>query len=334
LNTPQVHSANLDVVAKGPDLTGLKPLALAGRVPVKVTTENGEVHAGDYVTVSDTTPGAGMKATDAGEVVGQALDDYDPSTGEVLVLVGKVFWPGQLSLQDINNRLSNVETALADATSTIAQLQSFASTTSSRLDAIEALLGGSGSTTAALTLDATTTQSITGSVLAYLGASVQSGLTHFGSLVVDALTIGSKEHPTGITLYDTITGDPYCLTVTNGVSASTAGECGSTSGQMSNDVMTNAQSSSNDPMTNNQTGTSTDATSTDATASSTPSTDTTASSTPAVTTDSGTASTTDTSSTPSMDTTSSTVTDTSATDSSTPTLPDGSAGQSATTTTP
>jgi hypothetical protein len=51
------------------------PIALAGRVPVKVSTENGEIKTGDYVTLSS-IPGFAMKATFAGEVLGQALEDF------------------------------------------------------------------------------------------------------------------------------------------------------------------------------------------------------------------------------------------------------------------
>jgi hypothetical protein len=57
----------------------LKPaVALNGRVPVKVTNENGPVHAGDFVTSSVTQPGFAMKATRSGQVVGQAINE--PST--------------------------------------------------------------------------------------------------------------------------------------------------------------------------------------------------------------------------------------------------------------
>jgi hypothetical protein len=55
------------------------PIALVGRVPVKISTENGPVHSGDYLT-SASIPGYAMKATVAGRVLGTALEDFDPST--------------------------------------------------------------------------------------------------------------------------------------------------------------------------------------------------------------------------------------------------------------
>lgn len=53
------------------------PVALVGRVPVKVSTENGAIHAGDYLT-SASIPGYAMKATVAGRVIGQAMEDFMP----------------------------------------------------------------------------------------------------------------------------------------------------------------------------------------------------------------------------------------------------------------
>jgi hypothetical protein len=57
------------------------PVALAGRVPVKVTDENGTIKAGDLLT-SSSTPGYAMKATQAGRVIGVALEDLTESSYE------------------------------------------------------------------------------------------------------------------------------------------------------------------------------------------------------------------------------------------------------------
>lgn len=68
------------------------PLALVGRIPVKVNTENGPIAIGDYITSSD-TPGVGMKATQAGPVIGVALGNYSGSgTGTVLVYIEPQFY--------------------------------------------------------------------------------------------------------------------------------------------------------------------------------------------------------------------------------------------------
>ncbi|GEM_PF-3224254 len=61
------------------------PIALAGRVPVKVSTENGSINPGDFLTTSH-TPGVAMKATEGGATLGIALEPYDGS-GENSILV-------------------------------------------------------------------------------------------------------------------------------------------------------------------------------------------------------------------------------------------------------
>lgn len=55
---------------------GYRMLALAGRVPVKVSNENGEVKIGDPLT-SSSTPGVAMKATKAGTIVGKAVENFN-----------------------------------------------------------------------------------------------------------------------------------------------------------------------------------------------------------------------------------------------------------------
>jgi hypothetical protein len=46
-----------------------------------------------------------------------------------------------------------------------------------------------------------------------------------GALTSSSLTIGSREKPSGITFYDTATGNPFCTRVTNGLLATVAGSC-------------------------------------------------------------------------------------------------------------
>ena len=51
-------------------------IVLSGRAPVLVSTENGPIKQGDLLTPSS-TPGVAMKATKAGQVIGQAIGPYD-----------------------------------------------------------------------------------------------------------------------------------------------------------------------------------------------------------------------------------------------------------------
>jgi hypothetical protein len=62
-----------------------RPIALNGRVPVKVNAENGPIAVGDPIT-SSSTQGVGMKAVKAGRIVGYALEPYT-GTGQGVILV-------------------------------------------------------------------------------------------------------------------------------------------------------------------------------------------------------------------------------------------------------
>ncbi|MCC6404975.1 MAG: hypothetical protein IT405_01135, partial [Candidatus Yanofskybacteria bacterium] len=76
-------------------------VALAGRVPLKVSGANGPVLAGDRLTASE-IPGVAMKATDAGMTIGIALEDASMvSSGsqvQVLVFVSPSYWAPTLSV--------------------------------------------------------------------------------------------------------------------------------------------------------------------------------------------------------------------------------------------
>ena len=73
-------------------------LALNGRVPVKVSSINGDIHAGDELT-SSSIPGVAMKATGVGQVIGKALEDYTATdtaaVGKVLVFMNLSWYDSQ-----------------------------------------------------------------------------------------------------------------------------------------------------------------------------------------------------------------------------------------------
>lgn len=69
--------------------TGLPRLALSGRVPVKVTNENGVIHAGDLL-VSSSQAGRAMRAPASprpGTVIGKALETLAGRSGTIEMLV-------------------------------------------------------------------------------------------------------------------------------------------------------------------------------------------------------------------------------------------------------
>jgi hypothetical protein len=63
---------------------------MAGRVPTKVSAENGPIRVGDLL-VTSSTPGYAMRGTDRtqmmGAVIGKALEPLDSGTGTIMVLV-------------------------------------------------------------------------------------------------------------------------------------------------------------------------------------------------------------------------------------------------------
>jgi len=55
--------------------------------------------------------------------------------------------------------------------------------------------------------------------------SMSDGVAYLRGIVTEKLTVGSPEKRTGITLYDEVTGEPYCVSVANGVQKIVPGEC-------------------------------------------------------------------------------------------------------------
>ena len=79
------------------DKENWKPIALIGRVEVKVSTENGNISVGDLLT-SSSLPGVAMRANESGRVIGLALDNYDQEgIGKVLVFVNPHWSMGKLA---------------------------------------------------------------------------------------------------------------------------------------------------------------------------------------------------------------------------------------------
>ena len=69
------------------DTTNSVLVALAGRVPVKVSLENGIIRKGDYLTASS-VPGVAMKATQPGVTIGKAMSDFDGTATTELIPAG------------------------------------------------------------------------------------------------------------------------------------------------------------------------------------------------------------------------------------------------------
>ena len=83
----------------GENTPGSFPIALSGRVPTKVSVENGIIAVGDPLTTSSST-GVAMKATEAGPIVGYALEVFGGQTSadfdKILVFINPGYWGGEL----------------------------------------------------------------------------------------------------------------------------------------------------------------------------------------------------------------------------------------------
>jgi len=77
-----------------PEAKRVPAVALTGKVPVKVSAENGPIEIGDYLT-SSSIPGVAMKATRPGQTIGKALEAFPANTseesGKILVFLNVSF---------------------------------------------------------------------------------------------------------------------------------------------------------------------------------------------------------------------------------------------------
>ncbi len=97
----------------------MRAMVIAGRIPLKVSTINGSIHAGDLIT-SSSIPGVGMKATRSGYVIGRALQDFDGTTpGHAEPIACPAGTPSQISCAKIivllNMMWINPEIQLAES---------------------------------------------------------------------------------------------------------------------------------------------------------------------------------------------------------------------------
>ncbi len=174
-----------------PAVDNPKPLALVGRVQVRVTTENGDILPGDRIALS-TIPGTGAKASSAGQIIGIALEAAHID-GAVLVFVNPGYW--------------------APSGST---------------DAGGLLASGSADAVFLANQDSWNWASIMDRMKFWFRAlwniTVDNGII---KTVKGMFT--TVELQTGATIHDSATGEPYCVSVVNGQLTTTAGECGTES---------------------------------------------------------------------------------------------------------
>src|SRR3989344_1926793 len=270
-------------------------VALAGRVPVRVSTEGGAIQPGDRLT-SSSLPGIAMKATTTGMTIGVALEAFDggdelsdgaiaagtrneisegtATTTKKIMRDGR-FYGGELAEKQssgaweevLQEEMVRTDTSMkvepengpapsattpSGASVRVGKVLLFVNLGYTRLD--DAISGLASTTSLGTDGISWTTVVETGKAVAnflgnidmqgnnILGIGKMAGkfgnwsIDENGKLIAeeveakrgtfkDSLDVGTPEKPAGITIYDSSTGEPYCLEVKDGQMRSTAGAC-------------------------------------------------------------------------------------------------------------
>jgi len=211
------------VIGKAIFSTGDNPrsVALSGRVPVKVSDENGPVKPGDYL-VPSSTPGVAMKAVSPGMTIGQALSGFDgPGQGAVTAFIKNTYYPGDSSASSGDNNGSPDSDYLqngGDATlgsltvngqSTVADLQATGTITAGTLTATT-------TTSDSVTATSTTTDALSVGGNATVGNLVANGTVSASDLQLNgSATIGGNLTAAGAALFRNTTDSTNAFQIQN-----------------------------------------------------------------------------------------------------------------------
>ena len=277
-------------------------VALVGRVPVKISDENGRVMPGDRLT-SSSIPGVAMRATSTGMTIGVAMESFDDGSNylsegvhgvetnvvttegfttetkkveqdqyqgvdaeegkkrkgglieriiqtiiptyatEVVepaveppktmttadgkeVKVGKILLFVNLAHVQADEALSTLAEASADSTNGAQTTNAWA--VDQTTGKVSVNFFGDINLQGNKILDAARISGIYGNwSVDENGKIIAKELEVDKATIKDELNVGSKEKPTGITIYDEATGEPFCIKVVNGAMVSAAGKCSS-----------------------------------------------------------------------------------------------------------
>lgn len=179
------------------------PVALSGRVPVKVASYSEVIEPGDFITTSG-EPGRAMKAIKSGYVIGKALEAWSNDKETVMVFVNNTFYSG-LALNESGEITNNQELAPGESESQLTTETQEVATDSGLVRDIEELktkvseLEGKltllesqqilGTATSSALPDTNYEPLATGSAeLTTLGDTVVTGILNVGTLQFDSLT--------------------------------------------------------------------------------------------------------------------------------------------------
>ena len=168
-----------------------QPVALVGRVPVKISLENGPIKAGDRLTVSKTLPGYAMKMTESGQSIGIALEQFpitNDQTGKILTFVNLSYWvPNIASFESSDSNLVNSNSSIFDIS---ILFNSIVKKFNEAMDIV-----------------------------------FEKGLLKVAQIVADKIT-AKLIRTSSFEIEDSVTGELYCVKITNGEWEKKKGECG------------------------------------------------------------------------------------------------------------
>jgi hypothetical protein len=215
-----IVSENSAITMGGLDASTSRPVALAGRLLVKISTENGSIATGDLLT-SASLPGLAMKATEAGRVIGIALESFEQTssaTSKILAFVNPHWYAGKLAID------GSLSTTTEGTTATTTEETSIVQDTGIFDEFIEKVK----------------------QALASLGLFVENGIAQVKELIADKIfakkaQVEDLEVLNKIQLLDQTTGEIYCTWIENGEWVKLKSSCEN----LTNSSSSNNQSNSN-----------------------------------------------------------------------------------------
>jgi len=128
---------------------------------------------------------------------------------------------------------ADVATAQSEIETLKAQVASLISSQGSVVNSSQTVTWSSDTSTSLLSFLETAGLKLAGGIAYMKNAVIETMSVKFAtienaivkSVTADALTVGSADKRSGITLYDEFTGEPYCLRISNGVTVNAKGAC-------------------------------------------------------------------------------------------------------------
>ena len=185
------------------DLINPKAIALSGRIPTKISTENGNIAVGDYLTVSS-VPGVAMRATGPSMVIGRALEGYDGVGVVKIEVMAQNFYYAGANVVDAmqNGAIVNITVSGGISGSALQVINSITETLEVSAGAEIWTLHVSGSASFEGVVDIASNLNVGGTLKVV-------GMANFQSITVEGKIITSGTAPTAV------------LAATTGISAAT-----------------------------------------------------------------------------------------------------------------